>query len=139
MQLSNTVKASILDAIDDDIGTATPVARFYTAALATEVAECALNSPAFNAANGTAGTMALNVTTAVQDTSPTGAAGAITRVCFYATNAATASAWLLQCGVDTTDTPTTPDITMSNNVVSASDTVQITSFVITCPAGTPTT
>lgn len=130
MQLSNTVRDSILDAIDDDIG-ATGRARFYTASLTTLLASCPLNNPAFAAAS--AGTMALDVTPAVEDTSPA-AAGTAARVTFYTNATATSGAWLLQLGVATSGTP---DITMSNTTIATTDTVQISSLSLQCPAGTP--
>ena len=130
MQLSNTVRDSILDAIDDDIGT-TGYARFYTSGLSTLLASCPLNNPAFAAASS--GSMALDATPAVEDTSPA-AAGTAARLCFYTNNTASAGAWLLQLGVAASGSP---DITMSNTTIATTDTVQISSLTITCPAGTP--
>ena len=63
---------------------------------------------------------------------PTGEAAAIllnTTDVFNADNA-----WLLLLGIATSGTP---DITMSNNTISNTDTVQLTSLTITCPTGTP--
>ena len=137
MQLSTTVRNSINDAIDDDIGTTGEVRFFVTggATPASEAAAIALNNPAFSASGtGTAGVMALNTATTLEDTTPAGNASPVTRLCFYASTAAANSAWLLQLGIATSGAP---DITMSNNTIATTDTVQLTSLSITCPAGTP--
>ena len=136
MELSDTVRASILNAIDDDIGTAGEV-RFFTAAAATEVAAINLNNPAFLAAGAgtaTSGQMDLNTTPALEDTSPA-AAGTVDLLRFYASTAATNGAYLLNLGVAATGSP---DITMSNTTVATTDTVQLTSLRISCPAGAAT-
>jgi hypothetical protein len=137
MQLSTTVRNSINDAIDDDIGAGGEV-RFFVGGGATptnEAAAIGLNTPAFaNSGTGTAGVMSLDVTPTLEDTSPVGHASPVTRLCFYASTAAADNAWLLQLGINPTGAP---DITMSNNTIATTDTVQISSLSITCPEGAP--
>lgn len=136
MQLSTTVRESILNAIDDDLSTAAEV-RFFVSGGATPTSEAAaitLNNPAFNAAS--TGTMALNTTTALEDATPAGNASPVTRLCFYLNTAAADNAWLLQLGIGSA---TGADVTMSNATIATSDTVQISSLSLVCPEGTPTT
>ena len=130
MQLSATLRNTLADAIDTSVGT-TGFARFYTAALATLLASAACSNPAFGAASS--GAITLDITPAVEDTTPA-AAGTCTRLGFYASTAATSGADIFMLGVHTTGSP---DVTMSNNVIATTDTVQISSLVITVPAGTP--
>ena len=70
------------------------------------------------------------MTPAVQDASPN--AGTVTYAGLYASAGAADSAWLCKLGVATSGTP---DLTMANNTVATTDTVQITSFTITQPTG----
>lgn len=130
MQLVTALRNTLADAIDTDIG-ATGYARFYTASLATLLASCSLNNPAFGGA--ATGAIALDVTPAVEDTSPA-AAGTAVRLGLYQNSTAAAGAWRVLMGIATSGTP---DITMSNNVIATTDTVQIASLSITVPAGTP--
>lgn len=137
MQLSTTVRNSILDAIDDDMNAGTtPEARFFVnggATPTTEAAAILLNTTnVFNAA--ATGSMAINTTTTLQDTTPAGNASPVTRLCFYANTADADNTWLLQLGIATSGSP---DITMSNNTIATTDTVQLTSLTLTCPEGTP--
>lgn len=137
MQLASTVRDSINDSIDDDMNAGTtPEARFFVTGGATPTGEAAailLNTTnVFNASS--AGVMAINTTTTLQDTTPAGNASPVTRLCFYANTTDGDSAWLLQCGIATSGTP---DVTMANNTIATTDTVQLTSFTITCPEGTP--
>ena len=141
MQLSSTVRESILNSIDDDIATAGEVRFFVTggATPANEAAAITLNNPAFLAAaagTATSWQMDLNTATTLQDTTPAGNASPVTRLCFYVNTAAADSAWLLQLGIGTSGTP---DITMSNSTIATTDTVQLTSLRITCPEGTADT
>ena len=132
MQLSASLRDTLGDAIDADVG-ATGFARFYTAALATLLASASCNNPAFGASSS--GAITLDVSPAVEDTSPA-AAGTCARLGFYQNNTATsgAAAQSFMLGVATSGSP---DVTMSNNVIATTDTVQISSLVITVPAGTP--
>ena len=130
MQLVNALRDTLADAIDTDIG-ATGFARFYTTALGTLLASAALSSPAFGAA--ATGVITLDVTPAVEDTSPA-AAGTAVRLTFYLNNSDAAGLWRLQFGIATSGSP---DVTMSNNVIATTDTVQISSLTITVPAGAP--
>ena len=137
MQLSTTVRNSILDSIDDDLnGGTTPEARFFVNGGATPTSEAAailLNATnVFNAA--TTGTMAINTATTLEDTTPAGNASPVTRLCFYADTTDADNAWLLQLGINPTGSP---DITMANNTIATTDTVQLTSLTLTCPTGTP--
>lgn len=134
MQLSDTVRNSILDAINTDVTTAGEM-RFFVTGGTTPTGEAAaigVNTPAFNAA--AAGTMGLNTTTPLEDTTPDGNVSPVTRLCFYASAGAADSAWLLQLGINPTGAP---DVTMANNTIATTDTVQITSLTLTCPEGTP--
>jgi len=136
MQLSDGVRNAINDAIDVTVTVNSEMRFFVTggATPATEAAAIIANSPTFLASGtGTAGIMALNVATTLEDTTPAGDTSPVTRLCFYTNTAATDGAWHLQLGIGTTG----GDVTMSNNTIATTDTVQITSLSITCPAGTP--
>ncbi len=130
MQLVDALRNTLADAIDTDIG-ATGFARFYTTGLTTLLASCSLNNPAFGAA--ATGAITLDVTPAVEDTTPA-AAGTAVRLGLYQNSTAASGAWRVLLGIATSGSP---DITMANNVIATTDTVQITSLVITVPAGTP--
>jgi len=137
MQLSTTVRNSILDSIDDDLNAGTtPEARFFVNGGATPTSEAAailLNATnVFNAA--TTGTMSINTATTLEDTTPAGNASPVTRLCFYANTSDADNTWLLQLGINPTGSP---DITMANNTIATTDTVQLTSLTLTCPTGTP--
>ena len=130
MQLSTTLRNTLADAIDTAVGT-TGFARFYTSGLTTLLASAGCNNPAFGAA--ATGVITLDVTPAVEDTTPA-AAGTCVRLGFYASTAATSGADVFMLGVATSGAP---DITMSNNVIATTDTVQLSSLTVTVPAGTP--
>ena len=130
MELVTALRNTLADAIDTDIGT-TGFVRWYVSGLGTLLASAALSNPAFGAA--ATGVITLDVTPAVEDTSPA-AAGTAVRLNFYLNNTDTAGLWRLQLGIATSGSP---DITMSNNVIATTDTVQLTSLTITVPAGTP--
>lgn len=130
MQLSTALRNTLADAIDTDIGT-TGKARFYTTGLTTLLASASCNNPAFG--NAATGVITLDVTPAVEDTSPA-AAGTCVRLGFYQNATATSGAWRFMLGVATSGSP---DVTMANNVIATTDTVQISSLTITVPAGTP--
>ena len=130
MELHSTVRTALAAAVTTAIGT-TGRARFYTAALATLLAEADCNNPAFTP--GAAGVENLDVTPAVEDTGPV-AAGTCTRLGFYSDSTVTASNFEIMLGVATGGSP---DVTMANNVIATTDTVQIASLSFTVPAGTP--
>ena len=130
MQLSTTLRNTLADAIDTSVG-ATGKARFYSAALATLLASAGCNNPAFGAASN--GVITLDITPAVEDTSPA-AGGTCALLGFYANATATSGASQFMLGVATGGAP---DVTMSNNVIATTDTVQISSLTVTVPAGTP--
>ena len=114
---------AIVDLVDGD----TPPGNLilYLANGTTEVATLPLNNPAFGAAS--TGVATLDVDPAVQDTSATGNAAAITVAKF---KTGTAGATILSCTVGTSGA----DINLTNNVVAATETVQITSLTVTVPA-----
>ena len=132
MQISTALRTTLADAIDAAVG-ATGEVRFYTAARASLLATAPCNNPAFGAAS--AGAITLDVDPAVEDTSP-GNAGTCVLMGLYAASGDAATAFVVEMGVATSGSP---DITMSNNVIAVTDTVQVSSLVITVPAGTPTT
>ena len=130
MQLVVALTNTLADAIDTDVGT-TAFARWYTTGLTTLLASAACSNPAFGAA--ATGAITLGVTPAVEDTSPA-AAGTCVRLTFHLNSTAANTLWRLQLGVATSGSP---DITMANNVIATTDTVQLSSLVITVPPGTP--
>jgi len=130
MEISATLQDQFANAIDTAVGT-TGFARFYTAAYATLLASAGCNNPAFGTA--ATGVITLDVTPAVEDTSPV-AAGTCVLLGLYASTAATSGAFIAAMGVATGGSP---DVTMSNNVIATTDTVQISSLTITVPTGTP--
>ena len=130
MQINNTLRSTLADDIDAAVGT-TGFARFYTASLTTLLASCSLQNPAF----GSAATGVITLAGTPQDTTPA-AAGTAVRLGFYTSTAATSGAWVMLMGINTTGTP---DVTMANNTIATTDTVQISSLTVTVPAGTPTT
>lgn len=130
MQIVDALRTTLVAAIVTDLG-ATCFARFYTTALATLLASASLSSPPFIA--GAAGVTDLDITPPVEDTSPA-AAGTAVRLTFYLNNTDTDALWRIQLGIATGGTP---DVTMSNNVIATTDTVQISSLSFTVPAGTP--
>lgn len=129
MQLVDALRNTLADAIDTDIG-ATGFVRFYNTALTTNIASIALANPAFGAAS--TGTITLDVTPALQDATP--AAGTVGRIGLYQNSTGAAGTWRVLLGVATSGTP---DVTMANNVVATTDTVELSSLTITVPAGTP--
>lgn len=128
MEISATLQDQFADAIDTAVGT-TGFVRFYTAAYAALLASAGCNNPAFG--NAATGVITLDVTPAVEDTSPA-AAGTCVLMGLYASTAATAAAYISAFGVATSGSP---DITMSNNVIATTDTVQVSSLTITVPTG----
>lgn len=128
MQIIDALRTSMAAEIPTDIG-ATGRARFYDATLTTLIATMGLSNPAFTA--GAAGVQTLDVTPIPEDPSP--AAGTVARIGIYQNTTGAAGTWRMLFGVATGGTP---DITMANNVVTTTDTVQLTSLVITVPTGT---
>ena len=128
MQIIDALRTSMAAEIPTDIG-ATGRARFYDSTLTTLIATMALSNPAFTA--GAAGVQSLDVTPIPEDASPS--AGTVGRIGIYQNTTGAAGTWRMLFGVATGGTP---DITMANNVVTTSDTVQLTSLVITVATGT---
>lgn len=132
MQLTTTVTAAMLDALDAQVGS-TGFFRLYEGdpdAAGTKIATCAMNNPAFDAASGT--TMSMDNSPAVDDTSPSAATTGVDYAGIYASSGATDGAWIVKLGVATGGTP---DLTMANNTVATTDTVTISSFTITLAQG----
>ncbi len=130
MRISAALRDTLADAIDTAVG-ATGFARFYTAAGALLLASASLSNPAFG--NASSGVITLDVTPAVEDTSPA-AAGTCIRLGFYPAATGAYGTDIFMLGVATGGTP---DVTMSNNVIATTDTVQVASLTVTVPAGTP--
>ena len=131
MEISSTLQDQFANAIITAVGS-TGFARFYTTGLASLLASAPCNNPIAPAA--ATGLITLDVTPAVEDTSPA-AAGTCVRLGFYTSTAASSGAYVFLLGVNTTGTP---DVTMSNNVIATTDTVQISSLTIQVPTGSPT-
>ena len=129
MQLVDALRNTLANAIDTDIGT-TGFVRFYNTALTTKIATISLANPAFGTAS--TGTITLDVTPALQDATP--AAGTVGRIGLYQNSTDAAGLWRVLLGVATAGTP---DVTMANNIVATTDTVELSSLTITVPAGTP--
>ena len=103
-------------------------ARFQNAAQTITYATCNLQNPAFGAAATGV------ITLAGTPTETSASAGTVLACGFY--DAVTAGALQFSLGVNDTGTP---DMTISNNVLQASDQVEISSLVITVPAGSKVT
>jgi hypothetical protein len=133
MQIVDAIRNAMADAINTDIDTTnTAFARFYDTGLATKIATIALDTTSpFSAASS--GAITLDVTPAREDASP--AAGTVGRLGLYQNSTDAAGLWRVLFGVATA---TGADVTMSNLTVATTDTVQLTSLVVTVPAGTPT-
>lgn len=130
MQMVDAMRTTLAAAIVTDLGT-TAFARWYDSGLSNLLASAACSNPAFTP--GAAGVENLDVTPLVEDTSPA-LAGTCIRLTFHLNSGDAAGLWRLQLGVATSGTP---DITMANNVIATTDTVQLSSLSITVPAGTP--
>ena len=130
MQINdNTTRNNMADQIDAAIGT-TGYARFQNAAQTATYAKVALANPAFDAGGtGGAGVIQLDVTPVPEDSAPS--AGTAVRLGFY--TAKTAGTLIFTCGIATGGTP---DVTMADNTIVTTDTVQLTSLSVTVPAGT---
>lgn len=124
MQLATTLRNTLADAIDTAVGT-TGSARFQNTGQTATYATCNLSNPAF----GAAATGVITLSGTPTDTSAS--AGTTTRLGFY--TAVTGGTLLMTMGVNDTGTP---DVTISNNVLSGGDQVEISSLTITVPAGT---
>ena len=117
----NAACNSIVDLVDAGAGDGTLV--FYAADTTTEVATLTFSDPAFgNAATG--------VATASAITSDTSATGGTTTVAKFLDSDATE---VLRCTVSTIAAGT-GDIQLTNNVIAASETVEVTDLTVTVPA-----
>lgn len=118
----NAACNAIVDLLDAGAGAAT--IKMCLADGTTEVATLTMNDPAFgNAATGVA---TMDNSPTVEDTSATGNAGAITIAIFQDSD----NTEVFRCAVGTSGS----DINMTNNVVAATEGVQLTSFTFTVPA-----
>lgn len=133
MQIVDAIRNAMADAINTDIdSTNTAFARFYDTSLTTKIATIALDTTSpFSAA--ASGAITLDVTPAREDASPV--AGTVGRLGLYQNSTDGSGLWRVLFGVATA---TGADVTMSNLTVATTDTVQLTSLVVTVPAGTPT-
>jgi len=123
MLLATGLRNTLADSIDTAVGT-TGSARFQNAGQTATYATCNLSNPAF----GAAATGVITLSGTPSDTSAS--AGTAVRCGFY--TAVTGGTLLFTLGVATAGTP---DMTMSNNVLSGGDQVDITSLTVTVPAG----
>ena len=131
MQIAATLRNTLADAIDTDIG-ATGFVRFYDTSLSTKFATIACATPnAFG--DAATGAIAINATGGLTDTAL--AAGNVGRMGIYQNSTDTAALWRLLFGVATASGA---DVTMSNLTVATTDTIELTSLTVTVPAGTVT-
>lgn len=130
MQIAASLRNTLADAIDTDIG-ATGFVRFYDTSLSTKFATIACSNPAFGSA--ATGAIAIDTTPALTDTAL--AAGNVGRMGIYQNSTDTAALWRLLFGVSTA---TGADVTMSNLTVATTDTIELTSLTVTVPAGSVT-
>lgn len=93
----------------------------------TEVATLTMNDPAFGSA--VAGVATMDNSPTVEDTSATGNASAATIAIFNSMNSGTPTE-VFRCAVGTSGS----DINLTNNVIAATEGVQLTSFTVTVPA-----
>lgn len=127
MQLGDTLRNTLANQIDAAIGT-TGSARFQNTAQTATYATCNLQNPAF----GTAPDPGVGqITLAGTPTETSASVGTTTRCGFY--DAVAAGNLIFTLSVNDTGSP---DMSISNNSLQAGDQVQITSLVITVPAGT---
>jgi len=127
MLLADGLRTVLADAIDASL-TTDGSARFQNAAQTITYATCNLSNPAF-------GSAATGVITLSGTPTETSASAGTTLACgFY--DAVTGGALQFSLGVNDTGTP---DMTISNNVLQASDQVEISSLTITVPAGSKVT
>lgn len=123
MLIETSLRNTLADAIDTAVGT-TGAARFQNGAQTATYATCNLSNPAF----GTAATGVITLSSTPTETSAS--AGTTTRLGFY--DAVTAGNLVFTLSVNDTGTP---DVTISNNQLSAGDQVEISSLTITVPSG----
>lgn len=121
--LVDNLRAAILDAVDTYLGAACTLE--FQVGPSTEVATITLNNPVFN--NASAGSMSIDTTGGLSDTSATGNASAIDQAVFKVSG--TTAALTVSVGTGG------GEINFSGSaVVGSGDTVTLTSFSLTCPA-----
>ena len=118
----NAACDAIVDLLDAGAGAAT--IKLTLANGSTEVATLTMNDPAFGAA--VAGVATMDASPTVEDTSATGNAGAATIAIFQDSD----NTEVFRCAVGTSGS----DINLTNNVIAATEGVQLTSFTVTVPA-----
>jgi hypothetical protein len=122
-----TTRNNMADEIDASLST-TAYGRFQNASQTATYAKVPLANPAFGTA--ATGKITLDVTPTPEDTSPS--AGTAVRLGFY--TAKTGGTLIFTCGIATGGSP---DVTMADNTIETTDTVQLTSLVVEVPSGTP--
>jgi hypothetical protein len=124
---SATLRSNMADEITAILSTAA-YGRFQNTAQTATYAKVPLANPVAPAASG--GAITFDVTPTPEDASPS--AGTATRLGFY--TAKTGGTLIFTCGIATSGSP---DVTMADNTIETTDTVQLTSLVVTVPSGTP--
>ena len=124
--LTTAARNAACDAIVDllDAGAGAGYIELMLANGTTEVATLAMSDPAFGAA--AAGVATMDASPTVEDTSATGNAAAATIAIFKDSNGVE----VFRCAVGTSGS----DINLTNNVIAATEGVQLTSFTVTVPA-----
>lgn len=130
MRINAALRNTLADDIDAAVGS-TGFARWYNAAGALLLASAALSNPAFD--NAAAGVITLDISPLVEDTTPA-AAGTCVRLGIYPASTGAYATDIFMLGVATGGTP---DVTMANNVIATTDTVQLASLTVTVPSGAP--
>jgi hypothetical protein len=127
--LTTAARNAACDAIVDllDAGNEAARIRFMLADGTTPVATLAMSDPAFGAAANGVATMDTSPT--VEDTSATGSASPVTIALFESMNSGTPTE-VFRCAVGTSGS----DINLTNNVIAATEGVQLTSFTVTVPS-----
>jgi hypothetical protein len=127
MLLSDTLRSTLADAIDDAINVGSPgEAKFQNGAQTATYATCVFEAAAF----GAAATGVITLAATPTDTSAS--AGTTTKIGFYDGSAAL----VFTLGVNDTGSP---EVTISNNTFQAGDQVEISSLTVTVPAGSAIT
>lgn len=124
MIVANALRQALADYVDTEVNTGAGTAniKFETSADAA-LATCNLSNPAFGAATA-AGTISLDTTPAVEDTSAS--AGTVAQASLYDRDGTK----LLEMTVGTTGT----EIDISSTTIGAGDTVTLTSLDLSVPA-----
>lgn len=127
--LTTAARNAACDAIVDllDAGNEAAQVRFMLANGTTEVATLTLSDPAFGASS--TGVATMDNTPVPTDSSATGNASAATIALFESMNTGTPTE-VFRCSIGVGS----GDIQMTNNVIAATEEVQLTAFTFTVPA-----